>query len=280
MSALAVAARMAIEMRAAEARERYDRFVEFVLRDKDNNPLTTEPIHACWHVHANFCWSRGLHPAIVAPVNTGKTSQLVVGLISHEIGRDPSLRVKVVSGVDDLASERVEAIAELISKPGPYKLVFPNVRPGKRTTRRKGEEFTQHEILLDRPGFSVDPTVKAYGVLSSGTGGRADLIIFDDAVSRENSLHEEVRNKVSKRVDEVWMSRLEPNGRVLWIANPWHVEDHTHRLRDRSAWCTLWQPVAKDMSCITQYVFNAPHDYPLPRLESELARRRVAVEAR
>lgn len=279
-NALALATDLALERMNGEARDSYPRFVNYVLRDKDNNPITAEALHQCWHIHVEYCWQRGLHPSIVAPVNTGKTTQLVVGRIAFEIGKDPSLRVKIVSGVDDLASERVEAIAELISKPGPYRVVFPNVRPGRRTTRRKGEEFNQHEILLDRPGFSVDPTVKAYGVLSAGTGGRADLILFDDAVSKENSLHEEPRKKVGQRVDEVWMSRLEPTGRVLWLANPWHAEDHTHVLRTRPAWCTLWQPVAKDKSCIHQLVFNAPPDYPIPRLERALARSNVGVDTR
>jgi len=277
VSGLATAARYAIAMRAEEARGRFDRFFPFVMRDKDDRPLAMAPLHVTWQVHLEYCWSHGLHPAFIAPVNHGKTIGLIAR-IAWEIGRDPSLRVKVVSSVDDVASERVEAVAELISKNAAYRATFPNVRPGKRTTRRKGEEFTQHEILLERPGFSVDPTVKAYGVMSAGTGGRADLLIFDDTVSRENSLTEERREAVTTRVDSVWMSRLEPTGRVIWTANPWHNEDHTHKLRARPAWCVLWQPVSKDKTCIEQYVYNARDDYPLPRLERALARRSIAVE--
>jgi hypothetical protein len=168
--------------------------------------------------------------------------------------------------------ERVMGISALIRTPR-YRFVFDEVRevPKGKAGFGKQTKWTQHEIFLQRPGFALDPSVQAAGVLSAGTGGRADLLILDDVVDQKNALDEpKLRDKVADNIDNVWMSRLEPGGRVIMIATPWHQNDYTHRIQKREVWCTLRQWVSDDFSRIEQEVYNPPVDYPIPRARPKL----------
>jgi hypothetical protein len=71
---------------------------------------------------------------------------------------------------------------------------------------------------------------------------------------------------VIENCDEVWMSRLEPHGRLLLVGTPWHQADYTHEILKREAWCVLKQWVSSDMSKIEMEVHNPPPGYPLPAM--------------
>ncbi len=270
LAPLAMAATEAIRSRARQARGTFDDYVEFVLRDHQNRPLRQAAIHRCWSVHVQWCWANGYHPAILAPFEHGKSVQIVLGWVSYAIGLNQNIRSKIVCNSDDSAKERVIALANIL-RSRPYRYTFPHIEPVPPSELKKlglKSQWTQHKILVRRPGSAIDATVHGAGVLSTGIGGRADLIIFDDVVDQKNAIDNPgLRPKVVHNFDRVWMSRLTPEGRVLYIGTPWHMEDLTHQLMDRSAWCVLRQWVADDYSCIHQEVYNAPVSYPLPRLE-------------
>jgi hypothetical protein len=264
---LALAAQIALERRIAAARTDYNAFAEFALRDHTGEPITQGVLHRVWQVHIAACWDAGKHPAILAPFAHGKTIQLTVGFACFMLGMDRNLRIKIVCQSDDKAMERVMGISTVLQSPA-YKLVFPHVRPvpkAKAQALGKQSKWTQHEIYLDRAGFAIDPSVQAAGVLSAGTGGRADMIIFDDIVDQKNAIDEpKLRDKVAANFDNVWMQRLEPHGRVLYVGTPWHQADNTHRIMDKPAWCVLRQWVSEDFRVLDQEVYNPPAEYPLP----------------
>lgn len=262
---------LALDRQVQEARQNYHRYVSFCLRDEKGRPIRQGIIHRVWRAHTLACWEAGLHPAILAPFGTGKTVQCVVGLCGWEIGHDPSVRIKVVCNTDTKARERVSAVGNLIRSPA-YQLTFPRIRPVNPETSRVRPKWTEGAILVARPGGAIDPTVSAHGILASGVGGRADFLLFDDVVDRKNALDEpKLRDKVRDDFDDVWMSRLVPGGRVLYIGTPWHKADLTHDLMDRPGWCVLRMPVSEDLSCIEMEVYNPPPNYPLARLEPKTA---------
>lgn len=267
-AALGVAATQVIESKAAQARDDYNAFVEFVIRDSSGVPMRQAVIHRVWSLHAEWCWANGYHPAILAPFAHGKTSQITVGRVAHEIGHDTNIRVKIVCQNDAKAMERTMGIGALV-RSDRYRLCFPNVKPVEKKHRNKGQSrTTMHEFYVARSGFSIDPTVQAAGVLSSGTGGRADLIIFDDIVDQRNAIDEPaLRQKVADNVDNVWMHRLESDGRALLVGTPWHDADFTHLILDRPAWCVLKQVISPDFKRIDQEIYNAPDHYPIPRAD-------------
>lgn len=72
------------------------------------------------------------------------------------------------------------------------------------------------------------------GVLSSGVGDRADLILFDDPCDLRNSvLFPSLRQSVIEAYENIWTPLLGPEGRQWYLATPWHQSDLTTVLKDR-----------------------------------------------
>lgn len=267
---------VAVEHACARARSDYHDFVQFTMLDQSGRPLRQAAIHRCWDLHLRACWAAGLHPAIYAPFGHGKTVQLIGARAAFELGRNMNLRCKIVSDTDKNARNRVMEIARLLRSPK-YKLVYPEVRPTsdkfRKGTRR---QWTQHEILLDRPGEAIDPSVQAFGIMGAGIGGRGDLILFDDVVNQKNAIDEpKYRDKIVEDFDMVWMSRREPWGRVALIGTLWHQLDLHHDLMRRPAWCVLVQRISEDKTHIEQEVYNPPPNYPLPSIHEGMEKRAV-----
>lgn len=248
------------------ARKRYDNFVEFTLQDETGAPIKMAAIHKMWRIHVEYCWKAGKHPFILAPWSHGKTTQLVIGRIAYELGQDVTLRTKVVCNDDDSAKNRVTTLGQVL-RSKEYRLVFPHVKPADTDkvygVRRK---WTQHDILIHRPGLAVDVSISAYGVFSTGVGGRADLLAFDDVVDERNAiLQPKDRVKLIRTCSNTWMGRLSPRGRVLGVGTLWHLEDWYHYLMKSPAWCILRMWIADTKDRIECEVYNPPAGYPIPR---------------
>lgn len=239
--------------RIRAARSDLATFIEMCGRDEAGNDIELHPLHLSWIWHLNYCWSRGLRAMIQAPFGSGKTSTLAVPLAAFAIGCDPQVRIKFVCSGDDLAEARVGAVKTMVES-WEYKQVFPHVR--------RGAIWGTEKIQVHRRGNAVDPTLQARGVLTKGVGLRADIMIFDDVVDQLNSEEPASRAKVKNFVRKTWLSRLDQkNGRALWIATPWNVDDATHDLMQDPRWCTLVQRVDRDLEHYELEVFNAGPDY-------------------
>ena len=144
------------------------------------------------------------------------------------------------------AKLRVASIGRYIVESPEYQRVFPNVVPDRNAF------WSAHELFVKRSSRSVDPSVEAKGIMSTGVGGRADLIVFDDVVDLRNAIEQPaLREKVKENFFNVWMSRLDVGGRAWYISTSWHAEDLTSLLRyDRSRRDTFWvmvQEVTDDL---------------------------------
>ena len=93
-----LAAQAALQHRAYRARASYDAYAEMTLRDEKGQAFELGSIHRVWRAHIDACWAAGLHAGILAPWAHGKTSQIVVGRPTWEVGRDVNLRCKIVDG--------------------------------------------------------------------------------------------------------------------------------------------------------------------------------------
>lgn len=229
-------------------------YIELCALDSDGRPVFLSQIHLAWIWHVNYCWSRGLHAAILAPFGSGKSSGFAVPLSTWLLGRNVESRIKFVSNADDFAKQRVQGAKAIMASPT-YRDVFPDVA--------RGDKWSDREVFVRRRSRSLDPSLHARGVMSKGVGGRADYLLFDDVCDQLNSEEAGLRMKVKKFVKGTWMTRLDgDDARALWIATPWHQDDATHEVVLHSPrWCTLVQRVSPDMEHYDQEVFNAGSDY-------------------
>lgn len=184
-----------------------------------------EPINLCeMHQEWHRIMSERDRCILIAPRGHGKTTNLI-GRILFEIGRNPNLRIKIVSNTDDNAKKRIAVLAKHITSNTRLHRVFPNLKPHGK------DEWSKQRIFVQRTMIAPDPSIEGYGVRSSGTGSRSDLIIFDDVCDRNNTLtNPGMREKVSEAVKTDWLATLTPNGRAWMIATLWHKKDITHEL--------------------------------------------------
>jgi len=229
-----------LALRAEQARRDVNAFCEYVMRTPEGDPWVQQSFHREWQ--ALLPMAGPARVLIGAPRESAKTTQLSIARVLWELGRNPELRIKIVTSTDDLAADIVASIAEHISRNPRVRQVFPHLKPASRGLWPKPGARTSR-LVVARKGHSKDPSVSGHGILSTGVGGRADLIVFDDVVDYRNAVAmPTLRGQVAQSCLEVWINLLGPRGRGLYVATVWHQEDLTMQLKANPAWTVWWRP--------------------------------------
>jgi len=233
------------------ARKDPDLFNEMVIKDAKTGKFIREAeIHRSWNRHIEWCWERGLKAGILAPWGSGKSTIAIVGRALHLIGQDPGVRIKIVCNADDIASGRVSTVKQYIEYSKEYQAIFPNVKPDYNV-------WATQKCSVIRPVASPDATLTAHSIMSTGIGGRADVLLFDDVIDARNSIIEVKRQPIiTENYFNTWLSRLENDGRVIYIATRWTMTDLTSVLLKSIDYAFLVQRISNDMSCIEEQIVN------------------------
>jgi hypothetical protein len=228
------------------AREDNNKFNEYVLLDEKGDPIKQWIGHVRWQTYIRRCWDLRLNPAIFSMWGHGKSSQIAIGTVLYELGRNTNLRVKLVCNSDENAKKRANTLKNYIAESDKLHRVFPHLRPSMN-------HWTSHSFDVAGKIFSeIDHSVESYGVTSTIIGGRADLIIFDDVVDNNSETSAAMRNTVLNNCDSGFMSRLEPEGKVVLIGTFWHVDDYYQEILKRPGWACLIQGVSEDFEYIEE----------------------------
>lgn len=215
----------------ALCRNNFQEFACFCLRDE----RTGDPIKPSW-VHRRWGYMLQTHDrvAFLAQTMLGKTQQLSVAYALWRIGRNPRIRIAIVSNAETGATKIVRQIQDYILKSAEFREVFPKVRRGPLW---KGNMFQ-----IERPGSLKDPTVAAFGVDSKTiNGSRLDLVIMDDVDNHGSTYTGLQREKTYQFIVTSALSRLETDGQAVCIGNAWHKDDLIHRLK-KDKWPTYVCP--------------------------------------
>lgn len=199
-----------------KARNDPNAFIEYVVRADDGEPLYQAPIHRQMQHYFSS------HPKVLlrAPRYHGKSIQTFARAV-WELGRNPNLRIKVVCGTDELAKKRVRKMRQWVDSPI-VRNVFPRLK-------REDGSWTNHAFTVERTGDIIDPSVEAYGWNATATGGRADILIFDDVTNEKNSLMSKaLRESVKVSINNEWLNLGHPDSRVWFEGNAWHFDDAFH----------------------------------------------------
>jgi len=214
------------ELIVRAARISRDVFKQYVIKDDYGENIEQAVIHREWTEHLRWCIRHKLYCAIIAPMGHGKTENMIIGDTLFDIGRNPNIRIKIICNTDQNARLRIGSIRKYIEESDAFRRVFPECQPDYKS------KWNDHQLFLKRDSFGKDPSVEAWGIFSSGAGGRADSNRFDDPCDQKNSVSEPMtREKVIEVVKQTWMSRLdEHSGDIdycpcLWIATPYHEKD-------------------------------------------------------
>lgn len=235
----AVCEKLQHKIRMALCRTDVNALIEYIIVDPETGDLVDQQD---FHVEWQGRISTHKRVLIVAPRGHGKTMQVVARIV-WEIGNNPNIRIKIIGSTDEKAKEILGLVKNMIKNEPKVKEIFPNLEIDSDLGDTKGNFFVVRSNTTMR-----DPTCEAAGVLSAGAGGRADLLVCDDVVDMKNSvINPQDRAKVIRVVKETWFSLVASQGRIVWIATPYHVADATHNLRDASGgiWNVWWTPAIR-----------------------------------
>ncbi len=218
------------------ARKDINTFCEVVLKDeKTGQAVEQAPIHEQWH---QLC---DTHDQLViwSHIESGKTSQLSIARPLWLIGRNPALRIAIISNTHDQASKIVRTIARYIEKSDELHRVFPGLR--------KGDPWMPSSTLfVDRPtSMAKDPSIQAFGVHGNITGSRVDVIILDDVLDFENIRTPRLRQELWDWYHNAVGGRLVEGGKIISIGVAQHPDDIQHRFA-RHGWANVRFPVIDD----------------------------------
>lgn len=246
-------ARVARRSRVALARRDPNTFIELVMRDEyTGRPVEQAPCHVSWQ-HA-----LGEHDRVVifAHVESGKTNQVAIGRVLWELGRNPNLRVAIVSNTYKQAEKIVRTLGDYITSSEMLHGIFPKLRPA--------EPWTNSHFNVESDHIKKDPSVQAVGVHGNILGARLDLVVLDDILDYENTLAERQRQDLWDWWSATFVGRLTALGRVACIGTAWNPDDVMHRWEREPAWYALRFPVIEANGKPTW-----PKRWPLDRVDAK-----------
>lgn len=220
--------------------------MEYTLKDSNGVKVIQAEIHREIQDHIDECKRRNeKYCGILAPWGHGKTEQAIIGRGLKEIGENPNIRIILLTNTDDNSKSRVASLTKYILHDEDYHRIYPNVKPAQ------GEDWSKHKIIVSRESKSKDGTVEAYGVTTSGTGARCDLLLCDDIIDQRNAIsNPALRPAVKDNFNNVWLSRLTPDGMVIYIATVWHQDDNTAEIMVNPEWKFLVMKISEDFKHI------------------------------
>jgi len=166
----------------------------------------------------------------LAPRESAKSTEHSVIYPLWEMVNDESVRIVLVSDTATQAQSFLRQTTDIIERHEDFITVFGNLRPDHP------DKWTENEIIINRPAVNKegraekDPTISATGAGGPILSKRADLIICDDILNKENTRTHEQRKKLREWFWEVLMPVLVKGGRLIWIATAWNTEDLSHEL--------------------------------------------------
>lgn len=212
-------------LRIRRARQHPSPFNQYCFTRPDGSEWEQQEFHLEWlneliryPEHA----SRGLQHKVQIEAfrEAAKTEQVSIGYTLWRLGNNHNLRVKIVSADDELAKSIISTAGLHIKRNAQLRTVFPDLRPDLEG------QWNSERIIIERKATLKDASLEAHGVLSSGVGGRCDVLIFDDVCNfRNTQIQPAMKAQIITAVEDVWMKLATPTAQIIWLDTPWAPDD-------------------------------------------------------
>jgi len=174
------------------------------------------------HVVVNVAPGAGkstlFHDVAVWAIVRNRRIRVLIGSVSQAMAKQYSQRIRQTL-------ERpvpIEPDPELVRKglalnaEGCLSVDYGRFKPANKGAIWRAEEFVVEQE--EQGGLdNKEPTVRAYGFDSEFIGHRADMCLFDDVASPENSKDSAARDKMIERWDSMAEARVDPGGLLAVI---------------------------------------------------------------
>lgn len=192
------------------------------------------------------------------PRDHGKTTQVCLRVL-WELGRDPSLRIRIVCASEAIALDRSRFLRRSIARNPRVRKVFPHLRPS--------EPWLANAFAVERKPGILGPSLAAFGIGAASTGTRADLLICDDVVDVKALFSKAQRDRVAEEFTNNLFNLLEPTGRFWGLSTPWHAEDLNARLKRNPSYSLYRKAIGANLEPV----------WPEKWSSEALARRRAEI---
>jgi hypothetical protein len=258
--AVALAVNAAEAIAISHARNDPEAFLEYVMRDEETGaPIRLQDFHREWQ----RLITQHKRAIIWSAVETGKTQAISIARALWELGRNPALRILIVSNTDGQAKKIIATIARYIEQSAELRLVFPELRK----STRKADEWTSHALFVDRPHISKDPSVQSCGVHGNVLGSRVDLLFGDDVLDYEIAASAHQREELIRWWKATIGGRITRNGREYLVGTAWHRDDLMHDFaRANAGWICVRYPVITIDPKTGDERSSWPERWPLERI--------------
>jgi hypothetical protein len=218
------------------ARNYVEAFISYVLRDEETGrPILCQPFQMEWHRLAE----RYDRLILWAYMESGKSVHLSIGRTLWELGRDPTLRVAIVSGNEKKAVKIAGTIAAYIRNSEELHRVFPHLEPDPN------KPWNTEQFTVRRNTYSKDPSVQVVGTGSDIQGARLDRAILDDILNHGNTRTKYMREQTNDWYLKTIPGRMTARGRIVGIGNAFHPDDQYHRLAKNSRFHAFKYPIVR-----------------------------------
>jgi phage terminase large subunit-like protein len=166
------------------------------------------------------------HIMLMAPRNHGKSTIFSVYYPLWLMARDPNVRIVIVSNTATQAKSFLRQITDNLERNEKFIELFGNLVP------QMPDKWSQEEIIIKRDDLSLkDPTITAVGTGGAILSKRADVVICDDLLNRENTKTSYQREETRLWFFEVLDPVLEPlTGKMIVVGTAWDSADLYHHL--------------------------------------------------
>lgn len=184
-------------------------FSEFVCAWNVEQGRATPDLHLRIARWLDACWHRGDRKLLLMVFRDAGKSTLVGMFCGWLLGRDPNLRLLVLSAEAGLATKMTRNVRRLIERHPLLRALLPERR----------EEWASDQLTVQRSAHHRDPSLLAKGIGANITGCRADVIICDD-VEVPNTADSHLKRLVLReRLRELGFV-LVPDGLQLFVGTP------------------------------------------------------------
>jgi len=251
-----------LEWQAIEhAREDPVAFGHYCFCDERGDPwLIGDPLHHDWQ---NYIPREGPWQGVLVGFRESmKTSQVGFSRVIWELGRNPSLRIKYVTCNDEKAADHLRWIKENIEDNERLHKVFPNLRPGPSRT------WLSKKIIVERPSGNMrDCSVEVGGITSNASGGRADLLVFDDIIDYKTVVMQpRLHESITGHFRNTWLSQGAKGRRIIVVGIPTTSDDLLAQLMMDPAWAHFARPAYENDPETGETVLAFPQYWPMDRL--------------
>ena len=202
----------------ALAYESFNFFCDYCFNEKYRNAW----FHRKWcEAIENPAIKRGLN---LAPRNSGKTTVWAKKAPLWLLGRDPNLKILILSRTANRAANNMRFIKSNIESNPKIRQVFPELEPSI--------PWSDDELTIKNNRMDGEASVVARGLGGSIPGLRADLLIVDDLIDKTNTMTDAQRQKVHEYWDEQVIPTVNPDGRIFVVGTIFHAKDFYARLQE------------------------------------------------